>query len=284
MTGQDATCPTVSERPAVQSSRVLFLTGVGRSGTTAMAMLLNAHPHICLGMERYKLKFLRGSRFEGNEFTQERFFDFQPGDTNILPGLSSRWRILYEQIALKLSGARIVGDKIPHLFDKFDECSRVFPEARWIYMLRGIDGVASSWNARAKNPSDKWPESNDFRMAVQTWNAGNRVINALPADRLRIVSYEDFFGNDSDDPGGLMEFMGIDDDDAFRAAVAASRKTYAEVVSQKAPVILEGQEAFIEEHADMETYRALRARVTATPSAIADFSRSAPYATRSPSS
>ena len=65
--------------------RVLLVTGVGRSGTTAIANLLNGHPRTCIGVERYKYKFLRRGEFEGDEFTPQRFFDFRPTDTNVLP-------------------------------------------------------------------------------------------------------------------------------------------------------------------------------------------------------
>ena len=56
--------------------QTIFVIGVGRSGTTAMAELLNMHDDICIGIERYKFKFVRLGEFEGNEFEPERFFRF----------------------------------------------------------------------------------------------------------------------------------------------------------------------------------------------------------------
>ena len=53
--------------------QTIFVIGVGRSGTTAMAELLNMHEDICIGIERYKFKFVRRGEFEGNEFEPDDF-------------------------------------------------------------------------------------------------------------------------------------------------------------------------------------------------------------------
>ena len=243
-----------------EQKRILFLTGVARSGTTAMAQLLNRHPDICLGIERYKAKFLRRSEFEGADFTPERFFDFRASDTNILPGNAAKWRGIYDRMAEKFPGARVVGDKIPHLYEKFDACSQVFPEAKWIYMLRDINGVASSWNARAGNPKDKWSSKRDFRAAVETWNAANRLVRTSPPDRLQDRRLRGFLRRRprrAQGPAGVHRGRGHP---GFARHCNKACATYADVVSQKPPLILEGQEEHLAATADMDTYRDLLAR------------------------
>ena len=253
----------------------VFIIGVARSGTTAMADLLNLHPEICIGIERYKFKFARRGEFDGDEFSPGRFFDFRPGDTNILPS-AKRWKAIYTRMQRKFPRATVVGDKIPHLFERFEECARAFPQARWICMLRDIDGVASSWNARAQNPADNWPAKHDFRKAVEVWNRANALIRALPEDRVRIVAYEDFFGGNEAARQALLDFIGVAKGPGFRKGAALAYRKYTEVVQAKQPLVLEGQEAHIAAEADMETYRDLLVRARAA----ADRPPAAPIAWR----
>lgn len=243
-----------------ESPQICFITGVGRSGTTAMADLLNLHPQVCIGIERYKFKFLRREDFNGREFTPERFFDFRAGDTNLLPGSAGRWRGVYEGMRGKYPQASMVGDKIPNLFEKFEPCTRVFPQAKWVYMLRDINAVASSWNARAQNPRDKWPSGNDYRRAVPTWNRGNAIAATLPEDKVMIVHYEKFFGGSAAARRALLKFIGLEDSAEFTAQAQMSYEKYAKIVKTKAPVLLEGQQEYIAANADMKTYATLIAR------------------------
>lgn len=249
-----------SSKIMTADKRILFVTGVGRSGTTAMAMLLNAHPDICLGIERYKIRFLRRGEFDGSEFTQDRFFDFRESDTNILPDTAPKWQMIYEQMRAKFPTASVVGDKIPDFHDRFESCSAIFPEAKWIYMLRDIRAVASSWNVRATTGHGKWSAKKDFRAAVETWNAANHRILGLPADRVMVVGYEQFFGGSEPALGALTNFIGVKPNKAFMRSFRKSCATYAEVVSQKPPMVFEGQEEHIEAAADLDAWRELLAR------------------------
>lgn len=246
--------------PDAAPPRICFVTGVGRSGTTAMADLLNQHPAVCIGIERYKFKFLRRTDFDGSEFTRERFFDFRTDDTNLLPKGRGHWQEVYEALGSKYPQALVLGDKIPHLFEKFEPCAQAFPQAKWIYMLRDINAVAASWNARAQNPRDKWPQTSDFRAAVPAWNSANALVATLPQAQVKVVHYEAFFGGSTAECRALMEFLELPDSPAFAAAAQASYRKYAEIVKTKPPVLLEGQREHIAEHADMETYAALIAR------------------------
>ncbi len=238
--------------------RIVFVTGVGRSGTTAMTDLLNQHPQVCIGIERYKRKFLRDARFEGHEFTAARFFDFRPRDTNLLPSARGRWKAFYAQMETKYPHARVVGDKIPHLFDQYARCTQTFAQARWIYMLRDIDAVAASWNARAHNPRDpSWPAEHDYRMAVETWNRANAIVAALPADRVKVIRYETFF---AEEPGALCDLlalMGLQNSPDFAARTRPIFETYSRLKRDKPLLLRKSHRTYIRAHADPETYAKL---------------------------
>lgn len=252
--------PTAGAAP---TPRVLFVTGIGRSGTTAMADLLNAHPSVCIGIERYKFKFLRRGDFEGHEFTPERFFDFREDDTNILPSLPGRWRRIYARLEDKLPRSTVVGDKIPNLFEKFSECRTVFPQARWIYMLRDIEGVAASWTARALNPNDRWPEKNDFRAAVRVWNRANAMVLKMPADTMMIVDYDAFFSGNRAARRAVLDFIGIEDSPDFVEAIKPFYRKYSQL-RDRDPVTIDGQAEHLAETANLVAYRRLRARAIGT--------------------
>ena len=126
-------------------------------------------------------------------------------------------------------------------------------------MLRDINGVASSWNARARNPKDKWPSKRDFRAAVEKWNAANRLVQTFPRDRWD-RRLRGFFRRRPRRAQGAAGFIGIEATPGSRGTATGFCTTYADVVSQKAPLILEGQEEHLAATADMDTYRDLLAR------------------------
>ena len=234
----------------------VFVMGAARSGTTAMAELLNHHPRVCLGIERFKyVKALSPALFE-----EERFFAFDAKDTNILPGLDEHWRGIYEAMRFKWPGAVVHGDKLgARLLGRVLEG---FPDARIVYMLRGIDGVASSWNARARKGDGRWPASNDFRAAVPSWNTVNAAAlearSARPS-RMLVVEYERFFSGGAGPAEQLAAWLGVEPATGFLAAHAASSTHYRDVVAGKPREPMPGQSEFIRANADLATYGKLLA-------------------------
>ena len=177
--------------------RQIFICGTARSGTTALARLLNTHPDVVVGIERYKNRLLGAS--EGADladlFTKERYFSYEPEDTNI-----DFNRIYVNDMARakrKFDTASYVGDKVPNLYRRLDFVNAQFPDCRVIYILRDPLAVAASWQARASADDDSWPRDNDYVKAVAEWNESLQM--AIEARRtlgrrLIYVSYERIFG------------------------------------------------------------------------------------------
>ncbi|MDP3966842.1 MAG: sulfotransferase, partial [Nocardioides sp.] len=135
-------------------SQLLFLAGLGRSGTTALTELFDAHPGIAIGMERYKhvLYEPEGPGLTPDHFTRERFFDFSDDLTNIRPDVHQRWHDFYAGLEEKWETTAYVGDKITHLrLPRLWDC---LPDARFVCIIRDVRSVAASWEARATNPAD----------------------------------------------------------------------------------------------------------------------------------
>ncbi len=84
----------------------LFVAGCPRSGTSALAFLLNEHPRVALGFERYKRVRAQLDPFH---FTPAQFFAPVLAETDI------RGELLYARLRARWeSGAvRAMGDKVP---------------------------------------------------------------------------------------------------------------------------------------------------------------------------
>ena len=189
--------PAPARRTESRARRPLFVCGAPRSGTTAVTRLLNTHPDIVLGIERFKTRLLLADDGEDLKglFARERFFDYRPGDTNIDYRRSYRGDMA--RAAGKFDEAVYVGDKVPNLYKRFGFFAERLPDCRFVFMLRNPLHVALSWQARALDETDAWPAKNDYRQAVADWNESVRT--ALGArrhigTRIAVVSYDRIFG------------------------------------------------------------------------------------------
>lgn len=173
--------PPVAERPArprryglenrnlrafAGQRRYAFVAGCGRSGTTALVRLLNRHPDLAIGNERYSYR-AQGGTLSPELFETERFRDFRPGDTFYK---NYDGNAEHEPMLHRYHAARVVGDKVPTLFYKLDQLDR-FPGVRMIFILREPFAVAQSFVGRLRNRHNQhWPEGHDHRAGVREFN------------------------------------------------------------------------------------------------------------------
>lgn len=247
--------PSQAREPGLVRS-YLFLCGVPRSGTTALAKLLNRHEQVAIGIERYKGILAQGDRASlGPElFTPERFFDFRPADTNI------RARSTYKALARKYSRCSVVGDKVPFLYTCANRVHRAFPEARIVFITREPIAVAASWQRRADNPSDRWPAKNGYKAAIAAWNEANRIAIELRAaypDQFLIVRYDAVFGSDPAPIENVLRWAGLEQSEAFRSS-------FGEFIARSRPVgrgeIPDSLREHVSDHADMQTWSIVQHR------------------------
>lgn len=155
---------------------LLFLCGVGRSGTTALARFLNIHPRVVVGIERYKHRFLRHQQKDFNFtalFERARFFEDDEEDTNVR---IVAFRRDYARALKKFDDAVYVGDKVPRLYSRLSFIRQKFEGCKIVYIVRDPVQVASSWQRRAGDDDDRWPKSNGFTAAVAEWNKSVRIV------------------------------------------------------------------------------------------------------------
>jgi hypothetical protein len=233
------------------AKKFLFLCGVPRSGTTAMANLLNSHPKIAIGIERFKNVPRR--EITRDLFTKERFFDFRPSDTNVQQPRT------YERLSCKFDSATLIGDKVPRYYTFYDDLFSRFDDCVIIYMLRQISAVALSWNARAQDSKDTaWPETNDYKRAVDEWNSSIETTRAAKEkykNRLLIVEYERLFSGDILVLQRLLRKIGLTLSPEMRKYYLATTNNWRPN-SDRLP--LNGQDAYLAEHANLSAFAQLR--------------------------
>ena len=237
---------------AAEGYRYLFVTGCARSGTTVTVDLLNNDSRIAIGQERYK--YLRG-RLRKHHFLPGYFLNPSHDETNI--HTARRYRALRKKVGE--GRVSVVGDKvrIRNNIEVISEMIAELEDVRFIYMLRSLAGVASSYNRRAANPNDvNWPDDNDYRKAVKDWNGSLRALrdmyDAGYGDRVLVVSYERLY---SDEPGQverLAEFIGLGPSPEIAEGLRRARR--------KRPELSSGEDlepearSYLEENADAELH------------------------------
>ena len=236
------------------SPRLLFLAGLARSGTTALLRVMNTHPEVVVGMERYKRLFSRGiDQLAPALFSRERFFDFTDGHTNQDPEEAARWGVDYAALATKFDAATYVGDKMTAV--RFNAVRERLPQARFVFIVRDIDQVALSWDRRAHDATDAgWPARADAQASVERWNTSlrriRRAVRQHP-EQARVVEYGRFFGDpDATSLRSVLGHLGLDWGPEVAAGFAHVHREYVDSVADRDRTLPPDLRAFVDGIAD----------------------------------
>ena len=203
----------------------LIVTGVARSGTTALGELLNSHPGICLGIERFKFQFLRANNYSGDLFSRDRFFDFREDDTNLRPDKRPAWKPIYDRIDEKWDDATIIGDKVPDMLPILTDFIAANPDFRYICILRNLKDVALSWQARADKTRDAWPAAKDFAAACASWGAQMETLNEMMRNKalrrkVMLLDYDTMYADPAQTSAALLAYLDLPASPEFSATLA----------------------------------------------------------------
>lgn len=244
----------------------LFLCGCARSGTSVLQRVLAGHADIALGMERYIRRFRQSGHLSPDLFEKERFFDVREGDT-FYPDLS-RFERTYSAMADRYDQCRYVGDKIPLLYRGYDAIFESFPNARFIFISRGIWDVASSFKRRALNESDPtWGDGRGVADAIREWNDAHRLTaEAMQrhGDRIFVVNYEKLFGEWSG-LEAMFDFLSLTVSGGVKKIVNNEKILGERKRGTKAEVLTMDEQLQILASIDLASYRVVNARWLDTP-------------------
>ncbi|HEX5327975.1 MAG TPA: sulfotransferase, partial [Acetobacteraceae bacterium] len=194
----------------LESATPLFLIGCPRSGTTFTARLLNSHPEILMTNETAVFLLL-------DDIIRKSRTGIEAGilygkDYHLLLGelLETNYRemiqVFYEKIAHTENRTRLAywGEKHPHMTMCLDRVEHMFPDARYIYLVRDPRDTAASI-AKMRNVS--------FMEALNNWKVFSDLYEAfvprLPADRLLLVRYETLVANYEGEAARMLQWLGV---------------------------------------------------------------------------
>jgi hypothetical protein len=172
------------------ASTPFFVVGAERSGTTVFRLMLDSHPELSVCPEfEYVVDPLAGRDDlpSAEEFRDKLASDwvFLVNDFNVDPSLS------YVDLASSFlsqhqrrSGGRMVGAVVHR---NFDQLSRIWPDARYIHLVRDPRDVARSvvnmgWAGNVWHGVERWIE------AEQIWDS---LRTSLDPSRFLNVKYEE---------------------------------------------------------------------------------------------
>ena len=202
-----------TSRPRAHSSnsfvdRPLFLVGSERSGTTLLRLMLDHHPRISFFFEfQYAVSMMPeiGGWPDLKTYHQHLRSDRIFGATLLTIDESLDYPRLIDSFLRQKrdrDGKPLVGATVHY---EFDRLLRIWPDARFIHLVRDGRDVARSviemgWAGNTHAAVDRWI------MAETLWSSLSRE---LPPDRRMEVKYEDLIGRPRESLMKLCEWIGV---------------------------------------------------------------------------
>jgi len=176
----------------------IFLGGAGRSGTTLLRVMLDAHPHICCGPEWQLLPLIA----EGYQMMSGPLAAVMHSYGNTSADLQRHFRRFIAGLAenfLRASGKRRWAEKTPHNVLGMVSLGEIFPKARFLHVVRDGRDVACSLVTMAwRDPitQQKAPYVENIANAACYWRdvvteARKQAQAPVLAGRVLEVRYED---------------------------------------------------------------------------------------------
>ena len=209
----------------------LFIVGCPRSGTTMLRVMFDAHPDIALARESDFLPVLAAqfAVLPGQEFPVKEFVDtvlarpkirrWKLDATEVHQHFAERKpvdypeavRTLYGYVAAKAGKARY-GDKTPNYVKHIDLLAFMFPEARFIHLIRDGRDVARSFVNADFGPTT-------IRQGIRRWGllvrAGRESGARLGPSRYTEVFYESLVADPQSELRRLAAFADLEYSDAM---------------------------------------------------------------------
>lgn len=221
--------------PSASSQRLFFCGGLAKSGTTYLAALLNAHPQIACAAEQDLKRLVELLNDATTQYNRRSIsLDRRTGgpgrpafDQNGLTELTRAAALII--VRSRAGGKPIVGMKDNRLFQRIDACGAIFPEARFVNIVRNpVDRAISAWHHNLRlAETEKDPRHSDLVLrhgGLEGWvahlcrlsRADIATYRAATAtrDRRLLLRYEDLVHDPRPHLRRLATFLDADATDA----------------------------------------------------------------------
>jgi len=215
------------QHPDAECRGYVFISGMPRSGTTALGHLMNVRTEIALFVELHN-----------------PYLTYSP--SSFAPEVIARQRARHaavapEQIVERARTAAFIGDKRPLFHYSLPHTLAVMADHPVVvlHILRAPLLVAASYQRRAANPDDGWDPLRDLGNCIDEINVMHRFLldwhrdgNMAPRHRLIHVDYDRAF-RDPDYAIGLFETIGVQDLGASRGAITGFQERSAQILARE---------------------------------------------------
>jgi hypothetical protein len=204
----------------------ILIVGVDRSGTTLLNLILDSHSRIAIPYEsKFFIRYYLGMSEFGDLSSPEsrkilaadilneptvKQWDIVPSiddiDLDECTTLSKTITSIYEAYA-RARGKDIWGDKTPSYINRLDVLYRLFPDARFIHIIRDGRDVALSI-------MKQWWGPNDFANALRYWESrvscARKMLNMLPGHSVFELNFEKLVSDPHNTIKQLTDFLGLE--------------------------------------------------------------------------
>lgn len=205
---------------------MFFIVGSARSGTTLLRLMLNAHPDVAVPPESRFITEFWTNQDEVNvdqflrALNRHRLFAaWELPIEAVRAEIGAADRVSYHDVIVAVyrayarsGGKARFGDKTPRYVEHIPFLSRVFPEGRFVHLVRDGRNVAMSYADVPFGPKT-------VAKAAALWadRVGKGIVagRALEAGRYIELRYEDLIEDPSGEVKTLCEFLDIEFDSSM---------------------------------------------------------------------
>ncbi len=205
-----------------------MFVGCGRSGTTLFRNVFDSHPEVAITHEAHFVAPMaaKRDRYDGSGgFDSELFVHDLYNDSNFRRqgidevdlraaldsadprNFAEAVRVVFARFA-SAQGKRLYGDKTPGSVNHIELIGGIFPETKFVHIIRDGRAVALSYLERPE-----WGPKN-MSQAAQHWKSrvkrGRKGGDAVGASRYREVRYEDMVDDPAAVTSEICDFLGLE--------------------------------------------------------------------------